>query len=176
MHLNGRLLALDLAGRIGVAIGDPNDLDDPRFWHYDLPSTDRDVAKYLIAFRQWMTVTLQKEAPSAVVFESPVLSKKTHPMTVRKLNSLAGRCEEIVAGDFGIPCEEVNVSQMKKSFTGKGRAEKDDMVFAAKRWGWNVKVHDEADALAAWCLCVRFNAPQSHWGKRLSLGPIGAAA
>lgn len=175
--ISGKILTLDLATNIGVAVGDPSDRAEPRFWHHTLPSTGENVARFVRAFREWMTTTIQAELPIAlVVFEAPVLMNgKTLPITSRKLQCLAGYCEDIVVNDFGLECAEENNMSVKKDFTGRGNAKKDDMVAEARRRGWKVATDDEADALAMWCFEARKFMPQSHWGRKLSLGPLGGA-
>lgn len=47
-----------------------------------------------------------------------------------------------------IPVEALSVGDIKRHWTGKGNASKDDMIAAAKRYGYDVKDDNEADALA----------------------------
>jgi hypothetical protein len=48
----------------------------------------------------------------------------------------------------GIPIAVVNPMTLKVWTTGKGRAEKADMLDAVREWGWSPANHDEADAMA----------------------------
>lgn len=47
-----------------------------------------------------------------------------------------------------IPYQGVPVGTIKKHATGRGNAKKDEMIAAAKSWGFNPKDDNEADALA----------------------------
>jgi Holliday junction resolvasome RuvABC endonuclease subunit len=48
----------------------------------------------------------------------------------------------------GIPVVVVNPMTLKVWTTGKGRADKADMLAAVREWGWAPANHDEADALS----------------------------
>lgn len=50
------------------------------------------------------------------------------------------------AAELGIEVMPVHTATLKKFATGNGRANKYDMVEAAKRRGWDPQSHDEADA------------------------------
>jgi len=51
------------------------------------------------------------------------------------------------AAEKGIELMPVHTATLKKWATGSGRANKDDMVQAAKDRGWDPANHDEADAI-----------------------------
>ena len=59
------------------------------------------------------------------------------------MGTLTAWCEE-----NKIPYASVPVGTIKKSWTGKGNAGKDEMIEAAKRRGFNPVTDDEADAIA----------------------------
>lgn len=48
------------------------------------------------------------------------------------------------------------VSTIKKTFTGHGRADKARMIKKAEEKGFNVTAHDEADAIAIWFLAKKY--------------------
>lgn len=48
----------------------------------------------------------------------------------------------------GIPVVVVNPMTLKVWTTGKGRADKTDMLAAVREWGWAPANHDEADAMS----------------------------
>ena len=54
------------------------------------------------------------------------------------------KCREL----GGIPYEAVPVGTIKKHWTGKGNANKDEMMAHARRRGFDIQNDDEADALA----------------------------
>lgn len=47
-----------------------------------------------------------------------------------------------------VPIAVVNPATLKVWTTGKGRADKADMLASVREWGWRAANHDEADALA----------------------------
>src|SRR5207245_199888 len=106
-----------------------------------------------------------------VVFEVPILPKKTSIMTVRKLTGLAWETEK-VCRRRSIKCREGRASSVKKFFAGTGKAQKVDTINVCRRYGWNVRVDDEADACALWAYSVSLYAPEH--AARFALGPIGA--
>lgn len=67
---------------------------------------------------------------------------------------------QVWATDKGIPYEAHSVGAIKKFATGKGNADKDAMLDAARRWGHRPADDNEADAIA---LC------------RLKLGELSAS-
>ncbi len=103
----------------------------------------------------------------AVVFEAPYVAtgrdfrgRTVHrPDQLRRAFGCAWECE-VTASDHGIAVYEVPPSSLKKSFAGHGRAEKSEMLLAARRRGFTVANDHEADALACWLHGVAHLAPQ----------------
>lgn len=168
----GVILTLDLATATGWACGAPGDAD-PRFGHVTLPSTGENIGGFAAAFAAWLNAKLDEVSPQLVVFEAPILPRKTSLATLRKLHFLPGRTEEI-CHDRGIMCREGRASSVKKLFTGYGFAKKADTISIARRYGWRVRTDDEADACALWAYSVCKVAPQH--ATRFALGPLGARA
>lgn len=167
-----RILALDLSvARTGYALAAPDE-QSLRFGSNALPSTGEDIGKLLVAFDEWLKVKIAGEDIGLIVFEAPILRPgRTHITTARKLMNLAGHVEFVCSAQ-GIRCVEQNISTNKKDFTGNGRAEKEDMILMARRYGWDVKNSDEADACALWMGAVLRFAP--NYATRFKLGALGA--
>lgn len=124
-------------------------------------------------------VTVNKEE-FIVVFEAPILPesrfdsatnrwvKQTNIHTTRRLQGLAGFVEAICS-QRNCLCEEVMLSTVKKALGGNGRADKADMVSAARRCGLPVETHDAADAFGVWIVMVRTYAKQHQqiWDQKL---------
>lgn len=149
--------ALDLATLTGECWGDGSRL--PSLGHNRLPSTGDNVGKFLIAYRDWFNRRLDDVCPTLVVFEAPILPRITKLATVRKLNGLAN-VTEMVCEEEGLECREVSNSMVKKVLAGHGRAEKTDMVEAARRYGLEPKVEDEADGFGIWLATIRARFPK----------------
>jgi len=192
------ILGLDLATSTGFAHGGGETL--PVVGALRLPSTGDDVGAFLAAFRDWLSplvVRLESIAAAegrdlVVIFEAPILPKprwdpvkrkwaeSTNLMTTRKLQSLAGVvelvCHDMVEAGRGVVCREAHLQTVKKELTGHGRAEKGDMVLAARRAGIDLSPgdegQDEADAFGVWLLGIRYHAPeyQATWDRRVHGG------
>lgn len=170
--ITGNILTLDLATNTGWACGAPGD-DAPRFGHHTLPSTGDNVGRFALAFSDWLSCALETHAPQIVVFEAPILPKKTNLTTTRKLQGLAFETERLCY-ERGIPCREGRKSSVSKLFAGNGRAQKEDTVAQCRRYGWRVTTDDEADACALWAYTVVKVSPEH--AQRFALGPLGATA
>lgn len=115
-----------------------------------------------------------------IVFEAPILPesrydpatrkwiKQTNLTTTRRLQGLAGFVEAI-ATQRNCLCEEVYLATVKKAIGGSGKADKADMVAAARRCGLPVETHDAADAFGVWIVMVRTYAReyQQVWDQKL---------
>lgn len=168
--VQGNILALDLATALGWA-ANPAAME-PRFGTYVLPKTGDEVGEFIAAYDDWLQDMLVDEAPGLVIYEAPSLFAKTTPATVIKLNGLATHTE-LVCFRRSVPCRKVNPSSLKKFFAGNGRAEKADMVAAARRYGWEVRDDNAADACAvrAWAIFC-YGTPEQK--ARFAGGPLCA--
>lgn len=170
-HLSGNILALDLATHCGWAVNPPH--EEPDFGTEVLPSTGKNVGRFIAAYDVWLRQMLEIQKPVLVIYEQPSLFAKSTPDTVIKLNGLATHTE-FICHKQGLKCLSANPSQLKKFFTGSGKAKKDDMVAAARRRGWRVGDDNQADACAvrAWAIYC-YAAPE--FRAAFELGALGAA-
>lgn len=190
------ILGLDVATRCGFAHGDGTVL--PTVGHYQGAQAGDDLGPYFRAFRNWlhhMLVELKAQAAERdqtlrVIFESPVFPKPFLKMvpgrppqiiqhaSIKDRRRLYGLVSlvEVVCGDHGVLCYEEPVQALKLELTGKGNADKDDMVRAARKMGVQLSrlpngdwVHDEADAVAAWLIGIRIyhKRQRPQWDKLL---------
>lgn len=166
-----QILALDLGTAVGWACGSPD--GEPRYNTMVLPSTGEDIGRFALAFNNWLNDTLDVEKPGLVVFEAPVLTGRTSLATARKLYGLAWQTE-LCCHVHGIRCMEHHLQSVKKFFTGNGRAEKPEMMAAARRQGWNPKSFDAADALGLWACVVHEKAPR--FAERFRAGALSQGA
>jgi crossover junction endodeoxyribonuclease RuvC len=151
-------LALDLATCTGFCSGEPDTGELPTIGHVRLPKTGEDVGSFLIAFEDWLTSKVREVGPSLLLFEAPILASSATTHVTRKLHALAG-ITEMVAIRASVECAEVFPVTVKKALTGSGKADKDDMVRAARAYGFNPAVPDEADAFGLWLHAVRTRFP-----------------
>lgn len=80
--------------------------------------------------------------PDVIVFERPFARGQA---ATRLLWGMAGQLESI-AHDRGCAVLDMTPAEIKKWATGSGRAEKSDMLAAAKRLGYTGENEHEADA------------------------------
>lgn len=151
-------LTLDLATVTGFCAGPADSGEVPTLGHVRMPSTGPDVGRFLCAWQDWLEPKVREVEPSLIVFEAPILAGQTQIATTRKLQGMAG-VTEMVAHRAGIEVAEVATSQVKKALTGSGRAEKADMISAARAYGFNPQTSDEADAFGIWLCALRLRHP-----------------
>jgi Holliday junction resolvasome RuvABC endonuclease subunit len=164
-----KILFLDLATRAGWCVGAPD--ETPRYGTKVLPSTGEDIGRFAAAYNEWLLDMITLESPGLVVFEAPILAGRTNLTTARKLTGLAWHTE-FVCNLRQVRVREHHLQSIKKMFAGSGRADKDAMIAAARRLGFDPKDDNQADALGGWCCTVHERAPHH---SRLKMGALGAA-
>lgn len=172
----GNILSLDLASLLGWASGLPD--SRPGFGSHQLPSTGDNVGRYIDAFDQWLQPMLDIEAPALVIYEAPSIFMKTTPATVEKLVGLATHTQ-LACHRRGIRARSANPSQVKKFWTGSGKAKKEDMMAAARRCGFKIRDDNEADAVAIWHWAIECFGTAEQKARVQDLrfrGSMGAAA
>lgn len=151
-------LALDLATQTGFCFGPADTGEVPTIGHVRMPSTGPDVGRFLCAWQDWLEPKVREVEPTLLIFEAPILAGQTQIATTRKLQGMAG-VTEMVAHRHGIEVAELSTSTVKKALTGSGRAEKADMMAAARAYGFDPQVSDEADAFGIWLCALRLRHP-----------------
>jgi Holliday junction resolvasome RuvABC endonuclease subunit len=147
MIITGDILTLDLATHTGYAAGPFS--ERPQFGSHLLPSTGENTGRFIAAFDDWLNFMLDSCLYDLVVYEAPSLFAKTTPITVEKLNGLATHAQ-LLCFRRSIRCRSANASQVKKHFTGKGNAKKEETVARARSYGFPVDNDNEGDAIAVW--------------------------
>lgn len=151
--ITGNVLTCDFAQSTGYAWGIPGEI--PRFATHVFPSTGDNYGRHNANVRLWLRNTIFEINPVIIGYESPSLFSKTTPATMRKLSAYGGLCEEeCLRENLNVPVREINPSTLKLFFAGHGKATKEQMMAAARRYGFKVANDDEADALAMWFYMV----------------------
>lgn len=152
-----RVLALDIATKLGFAVFEGQDDPCPRFGTFVLPKVfDRDdIGTRTLALRRWLRDQIAVLKPAVVAFEAPWVPRAgaggnmvIDPSIVRLLVSLAGEAET-TAKECGVRVLEVASVSAKIALAGTARLGKDRkrlMVIAATRRGWRVSDDHQADA------------------------------
>lgn len=136
-----RLLALDLSTNVGWALCQ-SEGGRPQFGTLVLEGYD--LARKLGMFRRWLD-----EFPTpfdALSWERPLILPTDTVGLLELLYGLVGVCYSH-AGLHRMPWTDVTVSDVKIALTGKGKATKEEMLYAARRvCNWPVTNDHEADA------------------------------
>ena len=114
------------------------------------------------AFVRWLDEMVSDHKPDLIVFEAPFAGAVRNANTGRMLFGFCALAE-MVAYRHEIRVLECNNATVKKHATGSGRADKKQMVAAARARGWNPQDDNEADALwlldyACACLAAKASA------------------
>jgi len=154
-----RVLALDVATRMGWAYGSPGSV--PRSGAYDLSVVrdyDARFARVMYFVREWHTAA----APDLIAIEAAIGGKDANAYLIGLVACIRGQ-----ATSLGIQTVEYASSSVRKHFIGKhlttqhfpgltrAKAQieiKARVVNQCKSLGWQVNGHDEADAMALWSL------------------------
>lgn len=137
-----RLLALDLSTNVGAAWMERG--KRPRF--ATLTLTGPDLAWKLGRFLTWLDEQFAVYRFDALSWERPLLTPKDTVDLLELLYGLAG-ISYAFAGKHRLPWREVDVPTAKLALTGKSKATKEEMLYAARRTlNWEVTTHHEADA------------------------------
>ena len=158
-----RALALDMATKTGYAIlengavrGGMIEFKTPKRGRVHLE--DEPDGKKYGEFLSWSNRMIAKIKPQVIFYEEPF-------MNIQRPNSIkAGYAWKAMlmgtAAQYGIPLCSYAAKTIKKSATGSGKAEKEDMIAAAKRDFPHLDIVDDnmADALhvLAYGLAARF--------------------
>lgn len=145
------ILALDVATSTGWAFGGPGDA--PQYGVFSVPQTGADLGRFGVTFMAWLAAKCRDLRPREIIFEAPILPRKTNITTVRKLHGLAFMVE-CVAISEAVPCFEISNGEWRKQFLGAyypspatsdalGRA----VIAACRGMGWNPRDDNDADAL-----------------------------
>lgn len=147
------VLALDCSTHVGWAFfASPGAAPYCGTWRAPAAWSAEDYGGRFAKFHDWLCDMLTTYTPDVLAFESPVLPRgssdfQTTEHTLRTLIGLVS-VAELVGKLRELRVKEVNVATAKKTLTGNGRAEKDDMVIAATNRGFDVADHHQADACA----------------------------
>ena len=176
------IIALDLATKTGVALGDPGTIPIC-FTEVLGDAGDHHGARMAQALRM-MSRLIEKYQPHLIVLEAPIGvhggGSKRRPEVLMGLRG----CVMGVAHMRNIPFEQHEVSTIRKHFLGVGNLKRVDAKRATVKrcgmLGWTVHNDDEADACALWDLaCARRSRSHSIattplFGKEASNGPRAA--
>jgi crossover junction endodeoxyribonuclease RuvC len=151
------ILALDLAGRTGWAVGNIY-VRVPISASVRFGSPGASLGAVFSDCRSTVAALLSTYLPDIVVFEAPMvpghMGGRTNVTTIRQLIGLASVVEEICFSRQIYDVREARVVDIRRHFLGSIRhkrvAAKALTIAACRRLGWNPADDNAADALALW--------------------------
>lgn len=159
----GGLLSLDLATRLGWAHAPvpveplPTALEvasrpfpQPDGGMCRIGEPGCSIGRFMSLYGDWLWSKLDEFKPAGVIYEAPILPDVPNHTTAVKLMGLSALTEFIIHRRRIPWLSTAQPSSVKKSFTGRGRASKDEMIAACKARGWSAIDDNHADALALW--------------------------
>lgn len=144
-----KILALDMATKTGWATPKESGVQT-----FDCKRGESPGMRFL-RFRKWLNDMDDLASPNVIAYEQP--HHRGGAATEVAYGFLTVVKE--VAAEKGIELMPVHSSTLKKWATGKGNAGKGEMVFEAKRRGYNPKDDNEADA------CLIYDYAMEELGK-----------
>lgn len=141
---NQNVLALDLATNTGWAIR----LRDGtiKSGHYNIRATGgASKAQRWVNFRLFLSDMIAENDVHIIAFED--VKRHVSTLSAHTYGGLIA-ITEMTAQTRNIPVNGLGVGTIKKHWTGKGNAKKEDMIATARAKGFDVSSDDEADALA----------------------------
>lgn len=147
------IVALDIAGNTGVAVGEPNKA--PRCWSVDVGKS-KSLDQRLGTLFELTERLIQDFAPALVVAEDKLGGKKVNATLIQMCGAVRA-----CTGLHGVPFEFCHVSSVRKHFLGKAltkqdfphlsekdarQAIKDTVIARCRSLGWGDLDEDAADA------------------------------
>lgn len=169
-----KVLALDIATRLGWAVGSAGSL--PLFGAHQLPKAryDGDFSGRFVAMAQWLHDMIDMHAPTLIAYEEPLMPRgvemTTTWATTRLLIGLVSWADG-VAEDRGVAAMEVNNSTWKKHFVGNGRAEKIDTIRKCFSLGMQPPDNNAADAIGILSFALHIKGQPPAWDSGLPAVP-----
>lgn len=151
------VLAFDLAGRTGWAVGLPSEI--PQCGWADIG--DEDDGRSYVALERLCLRLIAEFKPTAIAIEAPFMAtQNSNFSTIERLHGYKAIVAKI-ASTYRFPFKPIPVNAVRVAFVG--RAPPKDvakrMVLAqCRKCGVAVDDHNAADAVAAW-----FYAQKVHW-------------
>lgn len=143
-------LALDLATRLGWAHWAPGLLVPVSGARQDAGHSN--LGLFLDRYERWLLDKMAALDPEIVVFEAPIVSKKTTLAVTRKLFYLQAVTELCCRRPVGRRCFSANVGAIRAHFVGSAKGKSDVIKRLiqdqCRRRNWPFADDNEADALA----------------------------
>lgn len=147
-----KILALDIATNTGVAFSENVERgDDPPFESWDFKEYSVDYGWMAMEFRHRIHKACITYDIDVLAIEQPIIMNRK---SAYMLNGMAFTAH-FAARERHLPRMEFTPTEVKKAFTGRGKASKEDMIREAVKRGYAIRNSDEADAVAVMLLAKR---------------------
>lgn len=137
-----KIIGIDPGGTTGVAVVDriqPGIVQPVDMFHWKNPKPERKTrfAEFEVQLHRWRNLF----NPDVVIFEVPFMRGRA---ATRVLYGYCGLIESVFTPYCAVL--DVEVPTLKKWATDDGKANKEDMILAARSWGARTENEHEADA------------------------------
>lgn len=149
-----RVLALDIATNLGVAVDMASRTDRPLLFSINLGRDDGYLGRTFAVYGRRLTEIVKKFAPDVIAYEAALEQKRgekaINSLTVsQKLLGLVA-ITQMVGYQRELRISPCNIQQVRRDFVGNGRADKDAIFDQCKVLGWHPRDFDQSDAAAVW--------------------------
>lgn len=141
------ILCLDLASTTGWAYVSAPD-QRPVYGSFHIPAKFYSRPEIYLRFMKHINDLLTLHKPKTVGIEAPIIARLGDINGPRKLLGFTAFAESLAWRHGVRDIQDMHIQTVKKYWTGTAHAKKEDMMFEAKRRGFNPKDDNEADALA----------------------------
>jgi Holliday junction resolvasome RuvABC endonuclease subunit len=138
---NPIVLGVDCGLSSGYAVVEGGELKSFGLLQYK--KTSRGIGGVWSKFKEDIKRIIKANDVSVIYYEKPHLRGY---LSTENLINMTGRIKEL-AYELNLPCFGVHSATLKKSFTGSGRAKKEDMIRKAKFYSHTIEDHNIADAI-----------------------------
>lgn len=153
-----RIAALDVASVTGLAVG--NCGQRPKAWSVDLRQAGRSEDARFSEVLKLTHGIISRHKPDLIVVEAPIGGRDANALLIGLVSCVRG-----CAFNFGVPCQSVMPSTVRKHFLGKAKTSRDfpglsqakaklaikkEVLARCHLLGWDVPDLDAADAAATW--------------------------
>lgn len=159
----GKIIALDLASKVGIAVGEPGAV--PLLWTHPLGRVGGTQDARFAACLRLTGDLIQAHGPGEIVIEKPIHGQRTRAKNARNPDALEAErtnfflvglraCVRGVANLHGVPVHDHAVSTVRLHFIGHGmlkrEAAKAAVMARCRQLRWAPDGEDSADAAALW--------------------------
>ena len=143
--MSGPILALDLSSRTGWAVGRSGEVPGHGVWL--LPAATLGLGGAFSALASSLEDALRLFVPGLIIMEAPLPPQAQTAMHSARLQFGLAAITEMLAHEWGVPCEEARATEVRRLVLGKGIATKAEVIAWCREQGLSPAEDNDADAL-----------------------------